>query len=114
MLKRVFALAIVFGLFFNNFGAFATKNLGAQIDYCKDEFCNIVDVDCATKALILDLKETEANQINLSKIGPNKEYILCLWTYKNILNFADFMEELLFKTEVLSNPADDYCKVFWT
>ncbi len=112
MLKKVFSLAIVFGLFFNDFGAFAMENLRPKIDYCKDEFGNIVDVDCATKALILDLKETEANQINLSEIGPNKEYRLCLWTYKNILNFADFMEELLFKTEALSNSPDDIGKFF--
>ena len=59
-----------------------------------------------------DLKEREANQINLSEIGPNKEYRLCLWTYKNILNFADFMEELLFKTEALGNSADDIGKFF--
>ena len=115
MFKKIFSLAVAWGLFFCNFCAFANESLQSQIDYCKDNFENIVDVDCATNALILNLKEIGTNKANLSDIGPNKEYSLYLWTYKDILNFADFMEYSLANMKInvdLSDLADGTRKIF--
>mgnify|MGYP004459562399 CR=1 FL=1 len=115
MFKNLFSLALIFSISFNNFGASAVEKLYPKIDCCKDNLGNIADVNCAINALIFNLKETGINQVNLTNIGPNKEYSLYLWTYKSILNFADFMEDSLddAQSEVrLSNLVNDVGELF--
>ncbi len=106
MLKKVFSLAVVCSLFFCDFCVFAIENPQSQIDYCKDNFGNVVDVNCATNALILNLKETGTNKANLSDIGSNKEYSLYLWMYEDILSFADFMEYSLANMKINVDLSD--------
>ena len=71
------------------------NKLKTHLSVCEGYPDNISDVDCATRASILDMKDFGISQKSLFKVGPKKEFDIHLWNYNNIEDFAKLMEQLL-------------------
>ena len=120
MFKKLFTLIIVFIQLITGscvrFTASAENfnKLKTHLSVCEGYPDNISDVDCATRASILDMKDMGISQKSLFKVGPKKEFDIHLWNYNNIEDFAKLMEQLLkssiqrlYVNKVLSNVINE-------
>lgn len=120
MFKKLFTLIIVFIQLITGscvrFTASAENfnKLKTHLSVCEGYPDNISDVDCATRASILDMKDMVISQKSLFKVGPKKEFDIHLWNYNNIEDFAKLMEQLLkssiqrlYVNKVLSNVINE-------
>lgn len=101
MFKKLFTLILVFTQLIaapcggSTVSAENFNKLKTHLSVCEGCPGNISDVDCATRASILDMKDMELSQKSLFKIGPKQEFDIHLWNYNNIEDFAKLMERLL-------------------
>lgn len=101
MFKKLFTLILAFTqLITGSCIGFtvSTENfnkLKTHLSVCEGYPGNISDVDCATRASILDMKDMGLSQKSLFKVGPKNEFDIHLLNYNNIEDFAKLMERLL-------------------
>ncbi len=120
MFKKLFTLILVFTQLITGpyvgFTAYAENfnKLKTHLSTCEGYPDNISDVDCATRASILDMKDMGLAQKSLFKVGPKQEFDIHLWNYNNIEDFAKLMERFLknsaqklYFNKVLSNVLNE-------
>lgn len=120
MFKKLFTLILAFTQLITGpcvgFTASAENfnKLKTHLSACEGYPDNISDVDCATRASILDMKDMGLAQKSLFKVGPKQEFDIHLWNYNNIEDFAKLMERFLknsaqklYFNKVLSNVLNE-------